>query len=225
MGADAFEVLESPTDIRLFGVWGDSASDVWYVGGRPGNNLGIVLRDDGSAIREIPLTTTASATIFKVISYGTDAVWMVGQRGAAVFYDGAEYRETDTQTILPLMGVHGTRSDRVYAVGGVGSGVMLAWNGTAWQDETPVGTPQMIGVWAVDDETVYACGFNGNMYQRAAGGTWSKVADRLPTFQDLHAVWVDEKGAIWAVGGRLGEDPPSAGALIRYGSPISTEVK
>ncbi len=220
---DAFETLASPTERRLFGVWGAAPDDVWYVGGETGSNRGVVLRDDGTTIREVPLTATSSAVFFKVIGFASDDVWLVGQQGHAIHWDGSDYVETETHTALPLLGVHGGSDDELWAVGGVGNGVILEWNGTDWQEETPPATPQMIGVWAVDAEDVYACGFNGRIFRRS-GGAWAEVAEKLPTFQDLHAIWVDDRGAIWATGGRLLQDPPTAGVLIRYGPPISMEV-
>jgi hypothetical protein len=221
---DSFEVRQAPTEHVLFGVWGASSSDVWYVGGDVGRNRGVILRDDGDRIVEVMHTSTASAAFFKVFGVDEETIWFVGQRGTALRWNGSELVETETPTGLPLMGVHGIDPDRVYAVGGVSDGVMLAWNGSAWEAETPPGAPQMIGVWASDREDVHACGFNGNVYRRS-DGAWSMVAEKIPTFQDLHAIWVDDDDAIWAVGGRLAENPPTGGVLIRWGSPISSEVE
>jgi hypothetical protein len=218
-----FEVRPTPTDLRLFGVWGSSSSDVWYVGGNPGLNRGVILRDDGSTVSEISVSGTSSTAFFKVLGFAPDQVWIAGQRGAAIYYDGAEFRATDTGTFLPLMGIHGTRADHIWAVGGVGDGVIMEWDGSTWTEQTPAGTPQMIGVWAASDEDVLASGCNGRIYRKSAG-TWNEVTDRIPTFEDLHAIWVDGESNIWTVGGLLAEDPPSGGVLVRYGAPIADEL-
>src|SRR5690606_34216156 len=111
-------------------VYGSSSTDVWYVGGETGGMRGVVLRDDGTTVTEVTeVTATSSSAFFKVQGFGADAVWMVAQNGKTVFWDGATYSEPPTGTRLPLMGLHGTRGERVYAVGGVADGVILSWNG------------------------------------------------------------------------------------------------
>lgn len=220
---DSFEIRTTPTTLRLFGVWGASSDDVWYVGGDTGRNRGVILRDDGRSVRSVDTTATASAAFFKAQGFGANAVWLVGQRGRTLFWNGAELVEHTTGTFLPLMGVHGQSEDQVFAVGGVGDGVMLSWDGAAWREETPLATPQMIAVWAVDDQLAYAAGFNGRLFRRRSGA-WAEVEEPVPTFQDLHALWVDEKGEIWGVGGRLAEDPPTGGVLVHHGRPVGSEV-
>lgn len=219
-----FEVRPTPTNLTLFGVWGASSTDVWYVGGDPGLGRGVLLRDDGTTVREVQHTSTASAAFFKVQGTSASEVWMVGQQGAALFWDGSQLQRHDTGTRLPLMGVHGTRRDRVFAVGGVADGVLLSFDGSSWRNETPTGTPQMIGVWSLEDGIAYAAGFNGRIFRRDTAGTWAELEAMVPTFQDLHAIWLDEDAGLWAVGGRLAEDPPTDGVLIHYGPPVSSEV-
>lgn len=220
----AFQVIptQTSTTITLFGVWGSSSNDVWYVGGNVARNRGVVLRDDGATVREIPLAASSSAAYFKVQGIGSD-VWIVGQLGTAIRWDGTGFTQPPTDTGLPLMGVHGTRADRVFAVGGVSDGVLLFWDGSAWHHEEDRSTPQMFGVWAAGDDLVYGAGFNGRVYKRQ-GGAWAPLGEKIGTFNDIHAVWVDEAGGIWLAGGRLAQNPPRDGMLVRYGAPISSEV-
>jgi hypothetical protein len=220
-----FEARPTGTDARLFGVWGASSDDVWYVGGDTTRGTGVVLRDDGRSIvaPDLPAPGTAGGAFFKVQGWAADAVWMVGQGGRALFWDGRAFQAPATGTSLPLMGVHGTSADDVLAVGGVAGGVLLAWDGAAWRDETPRGTPQMTGVWAQDATLAYAAGFNGHIYRRR-DGEWADLRATTGTYQSFHAIWVDETGGLWAVGGRLAADPPTGGMLIHYGPPLSTEV-
>jgi hypothetical protein len=222
----AFEPRTTGVTSRLFGVWGAASDDVWYVGGDPAVNRGVVLHDDGATIAApaVPLVATASATIFKVQGNSADDVWFVGQLGTAARWNGGAFEVFDTGTRLPLMGVHGLSSSRMFAAGGVGSGVLLSFDGAAWTDEGPIDLPQMIAVWAAGEDSIYAGGFNGRLYRRSAAEGWTQLADRIGTFQDLHSVWVDETGGIWAVGGRLAADPPLDGVLVYYGPPISKEV-
>lgn len=215
----------APTPEVLFGVWGASSNDAWYVGGNVGVQTGVIWRDDGTTISApVPApTATSSATIFKIYGFEENKIWAVGQRGRTIYYDGQTLLEPRSPKLLSLMGIHGTRADHVFAVGGASSGVLLAWNGTEWIDESVPLMPQMSGVWATSDEEAIAVGFNGNSYRRTAAG-WAKAPEPLPTFRDLHAVWVDDEGGIWAVGGQLASTPPTQGMLVYYGPEISHEI-
>lgn len=222
----AFERLEAPEAITLFGVWGSSSGDVWYAGGDISRGRGILWRDDGRSIRSTSevITATGTAALFKVHGFAEGGVWFVGQLGRTAFWNGSSFVEPRSGTALPLFTVHGLRASRVYAVGGVADGVILAWDGSEWMDETPREAPQLNAIWVVRDDLAYAAGFNGRIFRRDAAG-WSEIADDIPTFQDLHSVWVDENGEIWASGGRLASDPPKDGVLIHYGVPIPTEMQ
>lgn len=216
-----FETREVPTTLRLFGAWGSSSSDVWYVGGDSAQGQGVILHDDGDEVVVVEHPSTEDAAFFKVQGFAADAVWFVGQLGTTLFWDGTDFETRETGTALPLMTIHGTDADHVFAAGGVVNGVLLAWDGTEWQDETPSGTPQMIGVWSASDTLTYAAGFNGRVYRRE-NDAWSEWVDAAPTFQDIHSVWVDDEEGLWLAGGRLAEDPPSGGVLVHYGLPVST---
>jgi hypothetical protein len=191
-----------------------------------GLNKGVVWHDDGSEIRapDPGPTATSSATIFKAYGFRQDAVWMVGQRGRTLFFDGQGFQEPRAPLALPLMGIHGRRPERVFAVGGSSSGVLLAWDGTQWIDETPGSIQQMIGVWATSDDEAYAVGFNGHAMHRTTAG-WAELPDKLGTYHDLHAVWVDPDGGIWSVGGQLSANPPTEGVLVYYGPEIPTTIE
>ena len=220
-----FAATQAPTNDRLFGVWGSSATDLWTVGGQTARNRGVIWHDDGSgptALSSGP-SATSSAALFKAQGVGSDTVWFVGQRGVLLRKDSAGLTQFPSLTPYPLMGLHGIRTDRVYAVGGVAGGVILRFDGTSWSDESPMGIPQMIAIWAVDGDEAWAAGFNGNAFHRK-DGVWTKHEPRLPTFVDLHSIWVDDQGGIWMAGGRLSLDPPTDGVLLYYGPPISKEV-
>jgi hypothetical protein len=220
-----FSARKAPTDATLFGVWGSSASDLWLVGGESSVNTGLVYRDDGTTatLQSAPPTTTSSATIFKVQGFGPDAVWMVGQRGRVLFWDGSAITDERAPTNLPLIAIHGVDEAQVYAVGGVADGVVLRREGSSWINETPEGMQQMNGVWALANGDVYTAGFNGHIW-RKHGGVWAEF-EAPPTFQDFHAIWVDPEGGIWAAGGRLASNPPKDGVLVYYGPKLPDGVR
>lgn len=216
-----FERITAPEPVTLFGVWGRAPNDVWYVGGIPAGAKGAVWHDDGSTVATPAQTlTTTTATIFKVHGFDDGKLWVIGQAGISGSWDGTRFTQHATGTPLDLFTVHGVDFDHVFAVGGASEGVILSWDGARWVDETPPETPQLNGVFAPSASLVYAAGFNGRVFRRDAG-TWSEVQD-VPTFDDLHSIWIDEEGGVWAVGGRLASDPPRDGVLVHHGRKIAT---
>lgn len=218
-----FTRLSAPSsEDTLFGVWASRPDDVWYVGGAPAATRSVAWRDTGAgaeAVSDLPVSTS-STTIFKAHRAPGGSLWMVGQRGRTWRLQGDRWTEPESGTTETLFTVHGHTGDRVYAVGGTLRGVILAFDGERWVDETPAGAAGINGVHAVNESEAYAAGFNGTVWKRASSGTWSAFSPAPPTFEDLHAVWVDADGAIWVVGGLLSADPPTRGVLARYGSPL-----
>lgn len=214
----AFEPRSSGVDVTLFGAWGASSGDVWYVGGRPGQP-GVALRDDGSSIRAAGTSSTVP-TLFKVHGTAADRLTFVGQQGTILDWNGSRFEDRSLNSPQPLLTVHGVAPDALYAVGGFGTGEILRYDGAAWIDETPPELPGMNGVYATSRDEAYAAGFNGRIFRRQAG-VWSELPEALPTYLDLHSVWIDSAGGIWAAGGQLSADPPTDGVLIYYGPPIA----
>jgi hypothetical protein len=207
----------------LFGIWG-AERDAWVVGGRGAR--GVIRRDDGD-IFTTPTSTaavTAGAATFKVFGLAADAVYVVGQRGRAARWDGARFTVLATPTEETLFAVHAADAASVFAVGGALRGVVLRLDGDAWVDETPPDAPALNGVHVVSATLAYAVGYNGRAFRRSEG-VWRPLAEDLPTLRDLHAVWVDPSGGLWAVGGQLASDPPSAGVLVHVGAPIPTTLE
>lgn len=188
----------------------------------PSLSTGVILRNH-APVQPQP-TATSSASMFKVHGSSDNSVFIVGQRGSAFHFDGSQLQELAVPTRLPLIAVHGVADDAMFAVGGGASGLMLRYNGQEFVDESPAEVPSISGVFAIDRDEAYAVGFNGRVFHRKAG-LWAELEAEIPTFEDLHSVWVDELGGLWAVGGRLSVDPPTSGVLIHFGDKIATGLE
>lgn len=216
----AFERKTAPSETTLFGCFGRSANDVWYIGG-VSPDRGVVWHDDGTSITAISDVGTATVgAIFKVHGFADGTVWIVGDGGFTARWDGARFQAFDTGITSTLFTVHGASADRVFAVGGFGQGEILAFDGSAWVRESPELIGQMNGVWALDGERAYAAGFNGNILERK-NGTWSEVQGNQETLKDLHSIFVDDAGGIWAAGGQIAANPPRDGVLVYFGRKIA----
>jgi photosystem II stability/assembly factor-like uncharacterized protein len=230
-----FEAKTAPAPATLYGVWCAAADDCWYVGGNAGQT-GVVWRDDGATIRPMDLgVKTSSAALFKVHGTSPGDVWIVGEQGISVHWNGSTFTPERTGVSQTLFTVHGIAAAHAYTVGGLVEGVLLRFDGSSWKNETPAtpgGTmPGMNGVFEAADGTAYAAGYNGHVFRRDGGnGVWSEMSTSPEgsmlrvSYDDYHSIFVDEKNEIWASGGQLGTDPPTSGVLVHYGLPIPTTI-
>jgi hypothetical protein len=207
------EVVTDPA-YKLFGIWGTGPGDVWVVGGDINNNNdGIVVHWDGTAWTEAHLASpnpsdgTSRRQAFKVWGSGASDVWVVGTGSYVSHWDGAAWSDQPQPTppTAPLTTVSGAGPNEAYAVGGYGNAIVAHYDGTAWADISPPpydAVPAQNGVYAGSPEGIVTCGWSGSIYW--IEGT-ALVADPRPraTTKDFHACWIDDQGAVWAVGGDL----------------------
>ncbi len=222
-----WEQLDSSVDGTLFyGIWGAAEDDMWAVSGEWLANdeiapkTDIVVHYDGTAWTQVTIealeskAADADKDLYKVWGADANHVFIVGNGGMALHYDGAEWRKEDTGTTDPLFTVAGRAKDDVYAVGGDVSGLLVHWNGVKW---TPLGVgefaPQrMPGLHTAPGEPVYVSGAFGYVARLTEDGIWQEpdpVHDH-----GYHAVRSDGAGGVWAVGGDLVSLVPKNGASI-----------
>jgi hypothetical protein len=211
---DAFERMETPSTATVFGVWAASADDAWAVGG-DANSGAFAWRLQGGrwqAAEGFPTDVAANASLRKVWGTASDNVWMVGTDGTVLHYDGSAFEVLPPPTQTDLFTVHAA-GDQVAIVGGVGKGVIYEWQADALHDVTPDQAVELTGVW-LEGGTGYAVGSAGNIYQRQ-GGSWKPIYDGALVSEDLHSVWVDPNGCVFAAGGRWRAYPLTRGLLLR----------
>lgn len=215
----AFEIMETPGTATVFGIWGQSPDDVWAVGGASGGAAGAfawrLQGDIWTPVDGFPAELGAEEATWKVFGRAAGDVWIVGTHGITLHYDGQSFTSETSPTESALFTVHGNR-DRMVAVGGFGTGVFIENSGDGWQDVTPPDSMQPIGVFMTDTGG-YAVGADGSVWHRDADG-WQAETTGLPIFDALHAVWVDETGGVWAVGGQVQAFPLIRGLMLYKGT-------
>ncbi|MCB9680116.1 MAG: hypothetical protein H6733_01470 [Alphaproteobacteria bacterium] len=224
--SDTTDVFTLNTDTTYFGIWGAAANDVWTVGG----NIDVASAGasmyhwDGSAWSEVTLPEAAAnlRALYKVWGSSASDVWVVGTDGALLHYDGSAWSMATSPTDRTLFTVHGTASDDVWAVGGSGSGVLLHYDGSAWTDVSPTAAPAFTGIYAAPDH-VFAVGATGGVWA-SSGGDWAPHPAGLGTPEDLHGAWVDETGALWAVGGSVASFPLDLGVMLYAGGSAPAAI-
>jgi hypothetical protein len=207
-----------------FGIWGVSESDVWVVGGDPSSGTGsAIYHYNGTdwSKADIPVEGSSAISLFKVWGSSASDVWAVGSGGVALHYDGNTWNFSNTGSTRNLFTAHGS-SNVVYGVGGSSSGSILRFDGSTWTDETPSMVMQLNGVHATSADEAVAVGNSGSIWRRTSTG-WTEDTRKNPLYNDFHAVWVDEQGGAWAVGGHLSAEPLIDGMLFYLGtdSPAS----
>ncbi len=204
--------------VTFFGAWGPGDGTAWVVGGNtevPSDAAAAYYfdgRDWTAAV--LPPEIASQYALYKAWGRAADDLWAVGTGGVSMHWDGEAWTYVDTVSYVNLFTVHDG-----FAVGGDISGTILALSSTGmvWSDESPDYALQLTGVHG--GERPVAVGATGSVYFRGADG-WTADSREKPTYQDLHAAWVDPDGGTWAVGGHVSSQPLIQGAIVYTGPAV-----
>jgi hypothetical protein len=208
----------SHTTEDLWGVWGAAPDDVWAVGGSAGEGEEgvVILHYDGAGWSAVapPQLDREASSLFKVWGAAADRVFAVGSNGLIVEYDGIEWAQILVADVTDdIIALWGTDAANIVAVGGRQQGVILRYDGTGWTGGRREGVEGLNGVFMPGPHQAVIVGVNGeagvydllsDTYTRESSGT-SRV---------LHAVWSDETGRDYVVGGD-NRQPATGIALVR----------
>lgn len=217
LDGDTFTPMTTPGTGTVFGIWGASPDDMWAVGGDSDARGGFAWRLRGDAWEPeptLPMDVTESAAVWKVFGTSATDVWLVGSNGVSLHWDGSALSPGMTGVGSSLFTVHAA-GGRFAAVGGLVSGFIVEYDGSAWHNVTPDDPPPqgLTGVCLLGPDSGIAVGNYGGIYERDASG-WHEVDPGLFLAQNLHAVWIDPDGGTWAVGGQTFAAPLTDGVLI-----------
>ena len=224
--------LPSPTTEDLWGVWGASADDVWVVGGRGrSESVATVLRaEQGADFVDAPVPPLERAGVrafFKVWGTASDNVYIVGQNGACLRWDGGQLVEFGVGTAEDLISLWGSGPDDIVIVGGRSNGVIAHWNGADWVSDSLAPAPGFNGVWMPAPGEFWVAGVRGLLRSGTVAAGRYDDDDTTPAFEvvrerpladpDLHAVFGVPGYGLLAVGGNFDQpDGPYEGlAVIR----------
>lgn len=208
-----FEVLNVGIDSTLYGCWGNSIDDFWIVGGDPLTGPAELAHvQDGVAIAPDlgPLLSQLPPVLFKIIGID-EQLFVVGADGALLQRDAQERWQLTriASGSVSLFTIAARASDDIWAVGGLGSAVVVHFDGQRWSDESPPRLSNLFGVSAVGDEVLIA-GASGALLERAEGD-WERIDTSIE--DSFHSAWLDGEGGGWAVGGNVLEPDPE----LRHG--------
>jgi hypothetical protein len=212
----------------IFGAWGKSSTDMYFVGGAAGRD-GFIWHYDGTAFKDLTvqlplerprLPNQEMPGFFKVWGRGDD-VWVVGGGGTVLHSKtGQDFQVVPTTTKATLFTITGSGS-RLIAVGGANNGVLL--DGTSdgtFKDASPFASPLIQGVAASENGGDWAVGERGVAFTRK-GATFEAVDTGFPVNGgSLHAAFVDSDGDLWSVGGNVLTPTLDGGVVLHYGKHI-----
>jgi hypothetical protein len=198
------EPVEGAEGTTLYGVW-EGTNERFAVGGDVLREeaRGVLLRRDASG-GWAPDPRVASehleGALFKVWGRADDDVWVVGERGLVLHFDGTDWTRVASPVRTRLLTVHGATDGAPIVVGGASNGVLLEHEAGALVEHGPEWMPTLSGVF-VRGERAVVVGSDGVVLHRARG-EW--VLDETTTATiDFHAVALRSDDTIWAVGGNL----------------------
>jgi len=139
-------------------------------------------------------------------------VFLVGDGGGILRYDGTFLSSMASGTTSPLYGLWGSSPSNVIAVG---FGIALRYDGERWRKISPVNYHFLYSVWGSSASEVFAAG-SGGAILRYDGDFWSEMPSG--TTQGLYAIWGDSNASVFAAG--------AAGTILHYDgnrwSPMSS---
>jgi len=194
-----------PDPVPLRSVWGTSPTDVWAAGADDFGCKcagGYLYHFDGNSWQSagLDLLTFPRTAGW---SSGPSDVWVAGFNTSGYadlfHYDGSTWT-ADTTGTGSLLGIHGTSSSNVFAVGA--EGLIVRHTGTGWK-EVAHWQPEVHGIWGSSATDVWAA--RGSVIHRTADG-WT--LNSPPWYIWLQAIWGTGPSDVWAVG--------PEGALAHY---------
>jgi len=214
-----FEIMETPGDATVFGIWGISENDLWAVGGNIINGA-FAWKYDGEKwenAKRFPAGLSRTQSLFKIWGESPEKIWLIGTNGKTIFFNGKDFIGQSTKTQYPLFTIHGNNNFNTTIVGGLVKGVILENIDGSWVTKSTKNTPHLMGIFRRENQA-YAVGINTSILHQINNGKWEKINTGIKSKKGLHSVWIDEKGGIWAVGGNV-LAPPLTEGIILYRKP------
>ena len=139
---------------------------------------------------------------YKVWGTSADNLYIVGQRGVMLHWNGSELTEVDTGTHEDLISLWGTGPDRIAAVGGRTNGVIARYDGTAWSTTALDLAPGLNGIWMGNPNTLHVAG-NMATLMSLDFDTLKETEYDINTGLDFHAIFGGANGNLSVVGGNF----------------------
>jgi len=173
---------------------------VWAVGGNvvAVGSGGVLARRSGTTWLSSALPVAGGRTLRAVWGLAATALWLAGDNGTLLFWNGSTASSFPTGGTESLRGVWGTAANNVWAVGD--NGRILHFDGSAWSvhaQGSALTRQNLNAVYGVGASEVYVAGEQGALLS-FDGSKW-KTEDS-GTLAGLAAIWAGINGDTRIVG-------------------------
>lgn len=228
---DKWQAVQRNLPGALLSVWGASATDVWAVGGDPGDGRGpMALHFDGTSWKR--LDTGQVGDLWWVFGFAGGPIYMGGDGGVILSYAGGAFTKMSTPGTDVVFGIWGSSPSDVWAVGGATGGARggFAWrlNGDKWENAPgfPASIATTDAIWKIAGRSandVWMVGTNGKVVRFSGSPPLTEMTTGGESLFTVHAnskrfaavggfgtgIILENEGANW-----VNATPPSAQALI-----------
>jgi photosystem II stability/assembly factor-like uncharacterized protein len=206
----------------FWGIHVERPDDVWLVGGSalPTGPRGVLVHYDGTAFRQeadLPMEARVE-NLYKIDRADDGSLLVVGSGGLMLRRDPGTGRWSTVSTGVRVndnrLFTVSCSVGQCYAVGGAGSGIVLAQAGGVTDWRTVAGfedLPGLNGVWVQDPRNVWIVGNNGLTMH--TNGVASYRPPAAPTRATLHGVG-GNASFVMAAGGELSTTTPDQRGVI-----------
>ncbi|MDD3814611.1 MAG: hypothetical protein PHZ02_08190 [Desulfocapsaceae bacterium] len=159
---------------------------------------GQILQSDGSSVSSTWTNMIETNNLQDIWGGDLDNVFVVGDNGTILHYDGTSVSAMESNTLQDLSAVYAAANTN-WACATGGAGGMFYFDGTTWQAGTNSSTEWMNDMWG-DGETVFAVGTGGTILKSLnRGADW--ISETSHSTEILNAVWgVSADGPIFVAG-------------------------
>lgn len=162
----------------------------WLVGDR-----GLVIRNRDYPTEWGRLDTGVSEALRAVWAESETSVWVVGDKGTLLHYDGTSWTAQPAVTQENLLDVWGTTASDLWVVGEAGT--LLRYDGKQWTKLTVATTAPLRAIWGSSRDDVWMVGDAG-VVLRWDGRAVSPV--EVPAHPAFYGVWGSGASDVWIVG-------------------------
>ena len=209
IGDIGWEIMETDVGEDLYGIWGNSSSDIFTVGGNQSFKTTVIEYYNGATWN---LTDTKSGYIINdVWGHSSYDIFAVGEWGTILRYNNPVWTSMESGSSEYLYSIWGSNASDVFAVGGMGT--ILHYNGSAWNNMSSGTTYDLTCVWGNSSADIFAVGMNNSTFEGIIlhynGSAWTiNSSGVLPP---LTGVWGSSGSDVFAVGGTF-----TTGNILHY---------
>lgn len=189
----------------LLSTWSPDGEVRYAVGGEP--DAGVVMSDAGGEWAEVE-TGLDVPLLNWVYGFGQDDLWVVGNGGTIIHWNGSSWTAEESSTTEDLWGIWGAGPNDLWAVGGSGfpdaTATIVRYEGDGWRtvelpELTRPGVTAIFKVWGTGPDNVIFVGQRGTLLRWDGS---SLEEELVGTSDDLISVWGTGPDRIAVVGGR-----------------------